>query len=150
MGFFLKAPLVSKNALNGIIYKIKNELKLDPIIENIIIPSSVNDIEGTCATLIYWNESLFDAGNHTKYANPWFQLSFPQSYIFPTAFSMRGVSGGYYFPFSWEVLGIPEDEENDENKWDLLATNNFEESTYCTTKGSSGASCDDPTNVCII
>lgn len=146
----VKAPLVTPNALNGIIYKIKNELKFDPIVEKIVVPSSVNDIEGTCKTLVYWNESVFDAGNSTLYKYPWFQLSFPKGFIYPTNFSMRGVkyadsAKGYCFPSSWEVLGIPKGEENDESKWDLLAINSFSESTYC--KNIAGKGCNDIINV---
>ena len=58
---------------------------------------------------------------------------------------MRGVPCCYYFPSSWDVFGSPEDEESNENNWDLLATNNYDESTYCRTLDSSR--CNDPTNV---
>lgn len=147
MGTTVNAPLVTKNALNGIIYKLKNEYKVDPIASNIVVPSSVNDFHGTCKTLVYWNESVFDAGDHIKYSNPWFQLSFPNGLIFPTAYSMRGVPGGYYFPSTWEVLGIPEGKENEESSWDLLATNSRSESTYCKTLSSDGTGCNDTINV---
>jgi len=139
------AQLVTRNALNGIIYKLKNVYKVDPITSNIVVPSSVNDIKGTCKTLVYWNESLFDAGDDKLYKYPWFQLSFPSGLIFPTAYSMRGVSGGFYFPSTWEVFGIPEDKENDESSWDLLATNSRDESTYC--KIIVGSGCNDAVNV---
>ena len=58
---------------------------------------------------------------------------------------MRGVSQTTYFPSSWEVLGIPAGYEDNENKWDLLATNSVSESTYC--KNNDGSGCCDGENI---
>ena len=140
----ITVPLVTKNAFNGIIYKLKNKYKLDPLIENIIALSSSKDKYGSINTLIYWNEARYGANDTPENPNPWFEISFTTSFVFPTAFSMRGVSAGNNFPASWEVFGIPEREENNENNWDLLATNNFEESTYCKIHDTC---CYDGTNI---
>ena len=138
----INVPLVTKNALNGIIYRLKNRYKLDIILENIIVPSSSKDSRGTCKNLIYWNETKYGANDTPENPNPWFQISIPYGFIIPTAFSMRGTSGNFYFPSSWDVFGIT---ECDENSWDLLATNNFRESTYC--NGCYDSRCHDGTNI---
>ena len=49
---------------------------------------------------------------------------------------MRGSCDSTRFPCfakTWNVYGIFEGDENNEEKWDLLGTNNTSESTYCTT-----------------
>ena len=120
MPYFVKAPLVTKNKLNGIIFKLKNNFKIDPIVEKIIVPSSVYEYYGTSKTLIYWNETRFTAGECSKYSKPWFQLYFPDGFIYPTAFSMRGVSSRSVFPSSWDVLGIPAGQEDNEKNWIFL------------------------------
>ena len=59
---------------------------------------------------------------------------------------MRGsfISGSFWpcFAKTWNVYGIFEGDENNEEKWDLLGTNNTSESTYCTTTNSFGCCID--------
>lgn len=130
----VESPLVTPNELNGIIYKLKNDLKIDPIKGKHVVPSSIKDGIGTASILVNWDSLEYNAvGSETDL--PWVQLSFPKGYIFPTAYSMRGVykdeNTGYIFATSWDVFGIKEGDEKDENKWELLATNTSSESTYC-------------------
>ena len=39
----VESPLVTPNELNGIIYKLKNNLKINPIKEKHVVPSSSKD-----------------------------------------------------------------------------------------------------------
>ena len=143
----VESPLVTPNELNGIIYKLKNDLKIDPIKGKHVVPSSIKDCIGTASILVNWDSLVYVAkGSATDL--PWVQLSFPKGYIFPTAYSMRGVykeNSGYRFATSWDVFGIKEGEEKDENKWELLATNTSSESTYCNQLSSTGNCRDNKT-----
>ena len=126
----IESPLVTKNELNGIIYMLKNSLKINPIKEKLVIPSSSSN-NNKASVLVNWDSFSFSAGDKSL---PWVQLSFPKGYIIPTAYSMRGSSNKgytYSFPTSWDVYGIKEGDENDESKWKLLATNKSSESSYC-------------------
>jgi hypothetical protein len=139
--FNIEAPLVTENELNGIIYKLKNELKVNPINDGYVIPSAIRDNVGTPSILVNWDSLIYQAGPGSATNLPWIQLSFPKGYIFPTAYSMRGVyetNTGRTFAIEWNVYGIFEGDENSENKWELLVTNNNTESTYCNTLYNSG------------
>lgn len=144
--YIIEAPLVTWNMLNGIIYKLKNELMLDPIDNNLIIPSSIRSSSGNPSRLVYWNSYIYSAGAGSPLDLPWVQLSFPRGFFFPTAYSMRGVylndTFGYYFATEWNVYGIEEGAENDESKWHLLATNNNTESIYCNIVNNIGGCTD--------
>ena len=136
-------PLVTYNQLNGIIYEIKNTYKIDPIVDEIIVPKAFKDCQGTRNTLVYWNDS-YDAGDGTV-ANGWFQLSFPKGFIYPTAYSLRGANVGWYFSDTWNVYGIYENDEEKEEKWILLAENDLTQSDYC--KNRHDSRCYDGTNI---
>ena len=139
----VESPLVTENELNGIIYKLRNDLNVDPIKAKYVVPSSIKDCAGTASIIVNWDSSVYQAvGDSSNF--PWIQLSFPKGYIFPTAYSMREVYREFSlftFATSWDVFGIKEGYEKDENSWELLATNNLNESTYCT--GSSHFGCND-------
>jgi hypothetical protein len=138
MTFKIEAPLITPNQLNGIIYKLKNELKVDPINDNYVIPSSINAAHNNLNTLVNWDAEYSSHGPGSSTNQPWVQLSFPNRYIFPTAYSIRGSSSGSWFSTEWYVYGIQEGDENAENRWDLLSTNKNTESIYCITVGSNG------------
>ena len=46
------SPLVTRNPLNGIIYKLKNSFKIDPIKDKYVIPSSFNTYKGSVSNLV--------------------------------------------------------------------------------------------------
>jgi hypothetical protein len=136
----IEAPLITKNELNGFIYKLKNELNVNPINDGYVIPSSISTYIGSLNTIINWDTFLYQTGSGSLSNPPWVQLSFPKRYFFPTAYSMRGIyeeNYGRIFATSWNVYGIREGDESDESKWDLLATNTSSESTYCNTRYST-------------
>lgn len=136
-------PLAKKNELNGIIYLLKSNFSIDPIINSYVIPSASVSSSST-SSLVYWNVTNYQIRGSSRNL-PWVQLSFPNRYIFPSAYSMRGVfqvNNRFSHAKSWNVYGIHEGAENNEEKWDLLATNNTSESTYCNLVDEDGY-CED-------
>ena len=130
-------PLTTKNQLDGIISKLKNS-GISPIDDNYVVPSAKKDNQGSNKTLVLWDSLLYQAGNGAK-IDSWVQLSFPKGLIYPTAYSMRGSYGSSWWPCfakTRNVYGIFEGDENNEEKWDLLGTNNTSESTYCNSASS--------------
>lgn len=131
----ITVPLITTNELNGIIYELKNKYKIDPINDNYIIPSAVNDKQGTRTTIVTWSSYIYRAaGSNGDKNDAWVQLTFPRGYIFPTAYSMRGVystKSSPCFAKSWDVYGIFDGDLNDESKWDLLGQNDTSQSIYC-------------------
>lgn len=138
----IEVPLTTRNKLDGIIYVLKNKYKIDPIVENFVVPSA-NENVNTVNSLVYWNVSGFQIpGSSTNL--PWVQLSFPNRYIFPTAYSMGSpYKSGAIFSFAkvWDVYGIYENDESNEVNWKLLKTDDTSESTYCVYL--SGDMCND-------
>ena len=129
------------NFLKGIIHYIKNGLGInDPIASNIVIPSAMGSALGDQKTLVLWDSDCFLA---TTNANSWVQLSFPGRYIFPSAYSLRGVTGVWCYPLEWNVYGIKDGEENKtSDDWDLIGSSKTSESTYCLT---NSVTCNDTT-----
>ena len=133
----LKVPLVTKSALNGIIYKLKNEFNVNPIDDFYVVPtaSSVNsgfDVK----TIVSWDAAAFQTSPGSESNLPWIQLNFPRSYIFPTAYSIKGTyetNSEKMFASEWEVYGIKDGDENKEHNWQLLATNKSSETSFCRT-----------------
>ena len=139
----IDVPLVTKNELNGIIYKLKQKNKIS---KKYIIPSaSAINQKFSAHRLITWDTYVFQTAAGTETDLPWIQLSFPRGFIYPTAYSMRGTyekAAARQFATSWYVFGIHEGDENDESKWDLLAMNLSSESTFCNRVWHNG-NCND-------
>ena len=133
MSFSIDARLEVPNELNGIISKIKNVYKINPINDEYVIPSSSGGDVGNVNTVVLWDNYLHQTCVLSN-AIAWIQLSFPKGYIYPNAYSMRGTyeeNNGRYFPLSWIIYGIYEGDIGNQNKWVKLGENNVSESTYC-------------------
>ena len=121
------------NNLKGIIYELSNTHGItNPIEKNIIVPSSSTTTSGNINSTVLWNTDFWRtllAGN----SNVYLQFKFPGRYLYPTGYSFRGVapSGSYWYQTSWIVYGFNEGEENDVNKWDILAINTSYEQNFC-------------------
>jgi len=115
------------NYLNGIIYKLKNDLKIDPISKNYVEVLSMGTRTGNINSLIAWN-GTFSTSFDSK---SWFQLTFPERYVFPTHYSFKGPGDGWCFALEWNVYGIYEGDQSNSNKWVLLASNNAYNSNFC-------------------
>lgn len=140
------APLVTENELNGIIYKLKTEFGIKPIEDEYVIPTSNGDSGwGVVDNIVNWDSLVYTTASGSSSNPPWVQLTFTKGYIFPNAYSMRGVytsSTAFNFANSWNVYGIHEGDESNDNKWDLLGVNDTSESTFCNTLHNK-VYCDD-------
>ena len=126
-------PVYPNNDLSGIIYQIKNVYNIaNPISNNIVVPSSSKITVGVIETMIMWNADCFQTFL-VRGQNVYFQLEFPNRYIYPTAYSIRGVPSSYgrYYAAKWKVEGFNFGEEEDKNQWKLLAENTSSEGDYC-------------------
>ena len=126
----LDVPLTTKNALNGIIYTLNNTYKINPLKQKYVVPSSFGTAHGHLTSLVDWQDE-YVAGQGSEENPPWVQLTFPRGVIFPTAYSMRGVSSQYSFAKSWYVYGISKGDEFNKNNWRLLGENDTSQSTFC-------------------
>ena len=114
------------HSLSGIINEIVNTYNIkDPISSKIVIPSSSNVVDGDVKTLVLWDSFLWRAA-HGK--EVYFQLKFPKRYIIPIAYSLRGILSPIERCYAkrWVIYGFNKGEENDRNKWDVLAENTSE------------------------
>lgn len=128
-------PVTPKDGLLSIIYELKNTYEIaDPISKNIVIPSSSKVNQGNIESMINWNAEVFQTGLK-KGENVYFQLAFLSRYLFPTAYSIRGVPSNLnrFYATKWKVEGFNFGEEEDEKKWVLLAENNSSEGDFCGT-----------------
>ena len=124
---YIHIPLTNKGILNGIIYKLKQTLTDDIIISDYVTPSSIRDQIGQKNELITWSDSEYQAGPGSASNCPWIQLTFPNHYMYPTAYSMRGVLKGHCIATSWHIYGIYENDEDNEKNWELLGVNDTSE-----------------------
>lgn len=145
-------PLKTHNELNGIIHKLRYFYNVDPL--DYVVPSSFYDMQGNKKTLVVWDTFLYQSGNNVV-ENAWFQLTFWKHFVFPSSYSMRSVydgQGTYFCPTTWRVLGIYFGDENHQDRWVELGTNNLSESIYCNSSYSSGRCSDTKTSArsCLI
>ena len=131
----------------GITYALKRIYNItDPIESNFIIPSAKGSRYGHAETLVLWNEIVF---GDILSKDSWIELTFPNRFVFPTAYSFRGPSSksgtfGYCYAKSWDVYGIHEDDEDKPNKWSFLGSNDVNQSsTFCKKLTESSQQCDD-------
>ena len=131
--------------MSEIINKLKTSYGVsDPISSNYVDPSAIGNA-GSIDTLIMWNSFYYFAGPSKS---AWFQLTFPYRFIYPSAYSMRGVydksnPNGCQYAKSWYVYGIHEGDEDDSNKWELLGINDTSQSLYCRVLVGSLEGCQD-------
>ena len=138
----MKLPIVigpiepNGNTLEGIFNEIKTKYSIsNPIKSRIVVPSaSSNCYNSDPNTLVLWNYQywLSNISDEIPYA----QLHFPGRKLQITSYSLRGVTGtenGYYYQKKWKVEGFNEGEEEDKNKWDILAENTSSEGDFCGT-----------------
>lgn len=121
----------NENELTGIIWKLKNEYNIsNPISSRLVVPSSSLVTQGKLSTLVLWDRTYLQVMETNNVS--WVQLSFPNSLIFPSAYSLRGVMKNdtvYPLCFSkaWNVFGILEKGK----KKELISSNSVNESQYC-------------------
>ena len=129
--------------LKGIIYKLKNELSIsNPITSNYVIPSTSGKSIYNVDTLVLWDSSGYQTAGINN-GKPWIQLEFPNRYVFPNAYSMRGVKdASWCYANQWKVFGIYEDDILNENDWILLGLNDTTEAPYCNNLNSQN-NCND-------
>lgn len=122
---------VGFDPLDGIINKIK-KYSSNPIDDNLVVPSAVTSKFGVCNSTVTW-----DGNFATNDGNPYLTIRFPDRYLFPTHYTIRGTSVNYEFQKTWDVHGYNKGEDDDSSKWTLLASNESTFDTFC----SNGANC---------
>ena len=131
----------SGNQLKGIIDKLMNTYQIsDPVASNIVVPSSVGDYvnsaQANVKTIVLKDKEYYGT---TWGAGAWIQLTFPNRFIFPTAYSLKSTTGSWSYAKAWNVYGIHAGDENkDVSKWDLLGSNRTSESIYCNPADRNG------------
>ena len=89
--FFSLSAESQGHFLKGIIYNLVNILKIsDPIASRYVIPTASSTLVGNVETLVLCNSNSFQTSFTLD--KPWIQLEFSKRYIFPNAYSMRGVN----------------------------------------------------------
>ena len=128
------------NALNWIIYKLKNNHNIpNPIQSGYIIPSSIGSDSSYANidnTIVDWSKSCWVSVDTNP--NPFYQVYFPKNWIHITGYSLRSCHIGLCYPKKWKVYGFNEDNKNDQSKWDELGENiSTSSQPYCyTTSGN--------------
>ena len=114
--------------MSGIIKKLYG-YSSDLINDNIVVASGTPSCP-SCGTVSYsvtW-EGDFSSGG---IPNNFIIIRFPGRFLYPTHYTIRGVSKSWCFQKKWSVYGYNSGEENDESKWKLLAQNESTADTFC-------------------
>lgn len=118
---------VDFNPLDGIINKIK-KYSDDPISDNIVVPSALQSGWGSCNYSITWDGNFASLSGENK---NYLIIRFPERYLFPTHYTIRGTSVAYHYQKTWTVHGYNKGEENNKDSWTLLADNESTFDTFC-------------------
>ena len=124
------------NEFRGIFYQLKNKYHIADPIRDGVYPSSFGTEFGNIGTLVMWNETKWRTDQDK---NAYAMLSFPDRKIIPTAYSMRGIKGGYTFQVKWIVYGITnENLFKDPSYWDILSDDDYIGSNFCQELNNDG------------
>ena len=107
---------------HGIIYKIREQVTNDKIIDYITPTSNVATNKGDINYIVTWNGGWQSSNSDNAY----FQVEFKDHYVFPTHYSIKGFSGKQYAK-SWELYGLNSLSEAPT----FLSRNTSVGSTYC-------------------
>ena len=122
------------NTLSGIINEIHTRYNIDnPVSKGIIkATSSSGSIAGSVNTIANWDQTYFRIYSSSSV---YVQMQFINRYIFPTAYSFRGVipSDQYCYAKKWKVLGFNKEEENSPSMWSTLDEDASTSGSYCGT-----------------
>ena len=133
-------PINSKgNPPDGLINEIKTKYSIaNPITAGIVTPTASATQKGSVDTVILWDSfnwyTSIDSGSYL-------QLFFPKRYIFLSGYSLRGIADGFHYQKKWRVEGFNIGEENDKDKWTLLARNTSTERSFCNNNGCNNNGC---------
>lgn len=134
MSYSTIGPIDPKgDSLTGIIYTLVNTWNVsNPIEKNIIIPSSSTTTNGNINDTILWNTNMWRS-YLLKGNDVFLQFEFPNGFIYPTGYSIRGIlpSDTHVYQEEWTLFGFNDGEENDVSKWDILAQNSSSEKNFC-------------------
>jgi hypothetical protein len=118
---------VGFDPFGGIINEIK-KYSNNPITDKIVIPTALPSSWGNCNYTVNWNGDFASLDRNDAYLI----IRFPGRYLFPTHYTIRGVSASrWHYAKTWKVFGYNKGEENDSNSWTLLAYNESTSDTYC-------------------
>ena len=123
----------TEGKLNGIFYHLVNTYNYtNPIESGFVIPSASNEYNGNVNDTVLWNTDIF----RTRLSNGndvYLQFKFPGSFLYPSGYSIRGVTSAknYYYQSEWTLYGFNEGEESDSNKWDVIVQNTSSETNFC-------------------
>ena len=136
----LTVPFGSTGEHHGIINKLSKTHNVDLLGENYISLSSSSTRSGKIETLVNHGTGFYQS--QSDGSSTYVQISCSKGYIFPTGYTLKGLTGGYRYAKTWYLYGIHEGDENNEEKWDTLDISDTTQSTFCQTLTSAG-SCDD-------
>ena len=107
--------------LSGIIYTLRSKYGInDPITNEIIIPYCNNNVTSIPNNIILWT-GFWGSGFGSESLQVYLELKFPDRYIFPTGYSLKGSKLDYYYPTEWKVYGYNEEQrDKGEDLWTLL------------------------------
>ena len=130
----------SGDYLKGIINEIRTKHSIEnPITSGIVIPTANGTEAGHLDNVVNWKGSW----QSSPETYPWLQLTFPQSLISPTGYSIKGpYSGPHCYAVEWDVYGIKDGDENFSNKWVFLTHSKASDTSFCH-KLMEYACCDD-------
>lgn len=123
----------TSDPLGGIISKIK-KYSNDPISDNLVATQAINSAWGQCKYAVTWEGNFASVDSST---DAYLIIQFPGRYLFPSYYTIRGVSTAYNYQLAWTVHGYNRGEESDPKKWTLLGDNVSTATTFC----SNGSKC---------
>ena len=124
-------PISPSNPPNGIIHTIRTNHGIsNPVTEGIIKPTALNTDSGSINNVVLSSGDW--ATTQTLNPSPFFQLEFPNRFLFLSAYSMKGISNtGWCCQSKWRIEGFNKENEGDSSKWTLLGRNTSSEKNFC-------------------
>ena len=120
----------------GIINEIAKKYHGNIAFSSLVVPQVSAVYHGNVTAVVNWENEV-----QSGPSNPWIQISFPNSKLNPTGYTLKGpVSLSKCFASKWKVEAF-NDDESDPSLWDTVAINQNTESNYCNTNANV---CSDP------
>ena len=141
MYFPLTVPFSDTGEHHGIINLLNKIYGVDLLAEKYVELSSSTYYTGNIETLVNHGTGFYQSKSDGS--SIYMQVSFLKGYIFPTGYTLKGANVDRHFSSSWYVYGIHEEDEDNDEKWELLGENDTSQSTYCRQTRSDGQCCYD-------
>ena len=107
----IKVPFSDTGKHHGIINKLNKAYGIDLLGQRYVYLSSSTKYTGDINTIVNHGTGHYQTQDIST-MNSFIQISFLKGYIFPTGYTIRGITNGYDYSKSWYVYGIHEGDEN--------------------------------------